>query len=234
MISNQGLDKKLHDELKGKLSVLQSEIEGKTQQEIERKRSVRYHKVKFFERRKVERKIETVTKKLSKEKDEDSARALRQELVGLEDDLTYVMYFPKAKKYVSLFAEHDEKSTKKLNALRKEARDAKEIARANLAAVGLKTKSSSDLKRKASAQAEEEHEDVEKDVDEDNGDEDEDNFFVEEPDEAKETIQEEDQTSSSSSSSEEEDVSEEEVKPRKEKDAKAALSTTKKYKKRKV
>jgi hypothetical protein len=128
------LDKKVHDELKQKLEVLNKEIDGKNKEELERKRAVRYHKVKFFERRKVERKIDTVTKKLSQEKkDEVKAKELREELARLEDDLIYVMYFPKAKKYISLFAQVDEKTKAKIDLLRVEARKAKEEEKLNLA-----------------------------------------------------------------------------------------------------
>jgi hypothetical protein len=114
--------------------VLNKEIDGKNKEELERKRAVRYHKVKFFERRKVERKIDTVTKKLSQEKkDEVKAKELREELAHLEDDLIYVMYFPKAKKYISLFAQADEKTKAKIDLLRIEARKAKEEEKLNLA-----------------------------------------------------------------------------------------------------
>ena len=75
--------------------------ERQKRSELERKLSKRYHKVRFFERVKVERKIKRIKKSLSEGSDRDhqALGALQQ----LKNDLTYIKFFPKGERYISLF-----------------------------------------------------------------------------------------------------------------------------------
>eukprot|EP00245_Coleochaete_scutata_P006377 TRINITY_DN20802_c0_g1_i1.p1 TRINITY_DN20802_c0_g1~~TRINITY_DN20802_c0_g1_i1.p1 ORF type:complete len:410 (-),score=107.34 TRINITY_DN20802_c0_g1_i1:450-1679(-) len=81
--------------------------------DLERKLALRYRRVKFFERRKVERRIRRVEKqqRLLDEHEHDAAArersALAKQLVELKNDLEYVKYFPKTEKYVSIFMGND-------------------------------------------------------------------------------------------------------------------------------
>ncbi|CAK9136673.1 unnamed protein product [Ilex paraguariensis] len=94
----------------------QKKLEGlKRQQEIhsrlavERKIFLRDRKIKFFERRKIERRI----RRLEKQQRASSNRAQEGEtadqLSKLKEDLEYVRFFPKTEKYVSLFMGGDER-----------------------------------------------------------------------------------------------------------------------------
>ncbi|MEW5315403.1 MAG: hypothetical protein WDW38_006835 [Sanguina aurantia] len=84
--------------------------QGKTlnqQQELERKYSVRYHKIKFFERIKVERFIKQLKKGAE---GRERTAAEEKKLAELQADLQYVLHFPKGEKYVSIIKNADEPS----------------------------------------------------------------------------------------------------------------------------
>ncbi|KAH8829593.1 hypothetical protein DL96DRAFT_1064508 [Flagelloscypha sp. PMI_526] len=61
----------------------------------ERNTATKYHKIKFFERQKVVRKIEQAKR--------SSGPDLQKKLDDLRVDLNYILHYPKAKKYISLF-----------------------------------------------------------------------------------------------------------------------------------
>ena len=69
--------------------------------------SRKYRKIKFFERRKVERQIALLEKALEKAADAGAADAdseqLSQKLEHERESLLYIGYFPRHKKYLSLF-----------------------------------------------------------------------------------------------------------------------------------
>jgi len=69
------------------------------------------HRVKFFERIKIERKMKKVVRALA-EKPEDSA--LLEQKEKLLDDLRYVRFFPHHEPYFSLFKENKTKEEQKL------------------------------------------------------------------------------------------------------------------------
>ena len=66
----------------------------RARQELERKMCAKYHQVKFFERRKAERRVKQAVAS-------GDAHAVRE----AEDALTYVRHFPKHLKYVALYSE---------------------------------------------------------------------------------------------------------------------------------
>ena len=80
-----------------------------------RRNAIKYHMVKFLERKKVTRMIRSVDGKLKETQhsvglaDEDSHQLVKMREQLLED-LAYIMYYPKEMKYVSLFPSkgHDE------------------------------------------------------------------------------------------------------------------------------
>jgi len=67
----------------------------------------RYKKVRFVERRKLERKLNHINKSIENEKDEEKLKELKKEKENIVDDINYVKYYPKTYKYYSLFPNKD-------------------------------------------------------------------------------------------------------------------------------
>ena len=67
----------------------------------------RYKKVRFVERRKLERKLNQINKSIEKEKDEEKMKELKEEREKIIDNINYVKYYPKTYKYYSLFPNKD-------------------------------------------------------------------------------------------------------------------------------
>lgn len=117
-----------------KLAELRNLIELQDQSKLERKMALRYRKVKFFERRKIERGIRRLEKQQraalehTGEDLEMQAGEISQQLAQLKEDLEYVRFFPKTEKYLSLFmGGNDPELVAKRNKLR-------ELIKANRAA----------------------------------------------------------------------------------------------------
>mmetsp|Transcript_12914 Transcript_12914/g.29460 ORF Transcript_12914/g.29460 Transcript_12914/m.29460 type:complete len:254 (-) Transcript_12914:197-958(-) len=69
----------------------------------ERAFSKKYHKIKFFERQKLERRIIQLKRRVESTADESGRVELERQLLATEHDLLYVRHFPRHKKYLSLF-----------------------------------------------------------------------------------------------------------------------------------
>ena len=67
----------------------------------------RYKKVRFVERRKLERKLNHINKSIESEKDEEKLKVLKKDKEKIVDDINYVKYYPKTYKYYSLFPNKD-------------------------------------------------------------------------------------------------------------------------------
>ncbi|XP_045789726.1 rRNA-processing protein EFG1-like isoform X2 [Trifolium pratense] len=103
-----------------KLAALKKQQEIHTRLAVERKIFLRDRKIKFFERRKVERRIRRL-EKLQRSSSSQDAAASPDQLASLKQDLQYVMYFPKNEKYVPLFSGNDDQEiVDKRNGLRKQ------------------------------------------------------------------------------------------------------------------
>ena len=107
-ITQDNLDPVVKASLEKKLAALVEEHGQKKSAAIERKYAVKYHKVRFFERVKIERQL----KKLLREKQQQQQQEGNEEggdnndddeIKQLEEDLQYVLHFPKGEKYISLF-----------------------------------------------------------------------------------------------------------------------------------
>jgi len=85
--------------LKKKLEDLKRQQELQNQLAVQRIVQLRDRKIKFFERRKIERMIRRLEKKQRSNGDDVSNK-----LSKLREDLEYVRFSPKNEKYVSLFA----------------------------------------------------------------------------------------------------------------------------------
>lgn len=94
-----------------KLVALLEEFEQRKRAELERKYAVKYHKVRFFERVKLERRLG----KLKRQQEKAALGAgpgltseQEIELRQAEDDLQYVLNFPKGEKYISILKNAEE------------------------------------------------------------------------------------------------------------------------------
>lgn len=98
----------LDDEVKSKLIVEKENLEAQylrnKQSEKEKQLAIKYHKVKFFERKKVTRKIRSIESKISPDDDTNTIDERQEQRKQLENDLAYIMYFPKDEKYISLYS----------------------------------------------------------------------------------------------------------------------------------
>jgi len=75
-----------------------------TRAKTERAMATRYHKIKFFDRQKLLRKIAQIKRRLEGEGISSNVRkSLNAELFDLRVDLNYVMNYPKLEKYISLY-----------------------------------------------------------------------------------------------------------------------------------
>ncbi|KAG2402094.1 uncharacterized protein HKW66_Vig0232900 [Vigna angularis] len=109
-----------------KLEALKKQQEIHTRLAAERKIFLRDRKIKFFERRKIERRIRRLEKLLraSSSSSSSSAQPYSDQLSALKQDLQYVMYFPKNEKYVPLFTGGDDSEiVDRRNGLRKQIED---------------------------------------------------------------------------------------------------------------
>ncbi|KDP40270.1 hypothetical protein JCGZ_02268 [Jatropha curcas] len=86
-----------------KLEGLKKQQEIHTRLALERKIFLRDRKIKFFERRKVERRIRRLEKLQRASSGQAQDAQIAEQLSKLKEDLEYVRFFPKTEKYVSLF-----------------------------------------------------------------------------------------------------------------------------------
>ncbi|KAK7052847.1 18S rRNA maturation protein [Paramarasmius palmivorus] len=86
-----------------KLKSLEADLAKAEESRKEKALATKYHAIKFFERKKVTRKINQVKKKLSEASGSSSKEKLEAELSNLRLDLNYILHYPKLKKYIALF-----------------------------------------------------------------------------------------------------------------------------------
>ncbi|KAH8968344.1 hypothetical protein BDL97_03G122900 [Sphagnum fallax] len=114
------LPAEVKDAQQKKLEELKQQSDVHFRIELERKMALRYRKVKFFERRKIERRIRRLEKQQRTSDDNPQRLAdIAEQLTQLKEDLEYVRFFPKTEKYISLFmGSEDEQVVTKRNVLR--------------------------------------------------------------------------------------------------------------------
>lgn len=91
-----------------KLDDLKKQQEIHTRLALERKLFLRDRKIKFFERRKIERRIRRLEKLHRGSSGQPQDAEIADQLSKLKEDLEYVRFFPKTEKYVSLFTGGDD------------------------------------------------------------------------------------------------------------------------------
>ncbi|KJA28793.1 hypothetical protein HYPSUDRAFT_108359, partial [Hypholoma sublateritium FD-334 SS-4] len=82
---------------------LEAELQQAEVARKERAFALRYHKIKFFERQKVSRKLKQAKKAVDAASSKSEKKKASSELYDLRVDLNYILHYPKAKKYISLF-----------------------------------------------------------------------------------------------------------------------------------
>ncbi|KAL6779623.1 hypothetical protein ACKKBG_A13055 [Auxenochlorella protothecoides x Auxenochlorella symbiontica] len=103
LLSKFEVDPKLRARQEKKLEELRAAAAAHSREELERKYAVRYHKVKFFERVKLERRLRQLEQQLAAAGGAgEAATALTAQLEQARRDLQYVLHFPKGEKYVSV------------------------------------------------------------------------------------------------------------------------------------
>lgn len=104
----KSLPSEVKEAQKKKLEDLKKQQDLQTRLANERLIFLRDRKIKFFERRKIERQIRRLDK-LQRTHDADAD--VSNQLSKLKEDLEYVRFFPKTEKYVSLFIGGDDADT---------------------------------------------------------------------------------------------------------------------------
>ncbi|KAI8641111.1 hypothetical protein BD408DRAFT_389403 [Parasitella parasitica] len=115
-ISKKDLPADVITEAKRRLRVLEFDLGEKIVDEHERENSTKYHKVKHFERKKVQRKLKQSKKAVEEGKPEDELKMaqLEEKAKEWQIKLTYVLNYPKTLPYISLFPKENENDSKSL------------------------------------------------------------------------------------------------------------------------
>lgn len=107
-----------------KMEDLKNQQELQMQLALQRKIFLRDRKIKFFERRKIERMIRRLERQHRTTSGPNSEAAHSEQLAKLKEDLEYVRFYPKNERYVSLFmGGNKEDLVDKRNKLRKQIKD---------------------------------------------------------------------------------------------------------------
>ena len=88
-----------------KLATLEEELVQRKRSALERKYAVRYHRIRFFERVKLDRSLGKLQRQQEKKGAPPLTAEQEAEMQQLKQDLEYVMNFPKGEKYISLLKE---------------------------------------------------------------------------------------------------------------------------------
>ncbi|KAJ9700523.1 hypothetical protein PVL29_006033 [Vitis rotundifolia] len=107
-ILRKNLPPEVREAQEKKLEGLKKQQEIHTRLAVERKIFLRDRKIKFFERRKIERRIRRLEKQQRAASGQAQEAEVAEQLSKLKEDLEYVRFFPKTEKYVSLFIGGDD------------------------------------------------------------------------------------------------------------------------------
>lgn len=102
-MANEDLEPGARIEAERRLNALERDLEAQMHASRERARASRYHKIKFFERQKIHRKVRQLKRALENAP-ESKHKKLHRKLKDARVLLNYVLYFPKDARYVALYA----------------------------------------------------------------------------------------------------------------------------------
>ena len=91
-------------EAERRLAALERDLHAQQHAAKERNLASRYHKIKFFERQKLHRRIRQLRRALHEDVKEKHAKRARKQLHEARTLLNYVLHFPKDQRYVALYA----------------------------------------------------------------------------------------------------------------------------------
>jgi hypothetical protein len=104
LLAKENLAADVRVETERRLKALEADLARAETARKERTYAMKYHKVKFFERQKVVRRIKQVKRDLTSAQGKGKERdKLEGELEGLRVDLNYILHYPRTRKYISLF-----------------------------------------------------------------------------------------------------------------------------------
>ncbi|CAM9416687.1 unnamed protein product, partial [Ectocarpus sp. 12 AP-2014] len=102
LMNKPGIEEEQRLHLQRQVDELEGKVSEREKQERERTLAVKYHKAKFFDRRKALRRLAQIHRKLKGDIEEAARAELERKRDSEEADLKYVLYFPKDKKYLPL------------------------------------------------------------------------------------------------------------------------------------
>ncbi|KIK96349.1 hypothetical protein PAXRUDRAFT_826065 [Paxillus rubicundulus Ve08.2h10] len=102
LLAKQSLAADVRVETERRMKALDADLARAEGARKERNFAVKYHKIKFFERQKVVRKINQTKRSLETSEGKETKK-LESALDDLRVDLNYILHYPKTKRYVSLF-----------------------------------------------------------------------------------------------------------------------------------
>jgi len=115
-------------EIENRIRNLEKQIQLKGNAELERRYAVKYHHIKFFEKKKLMRMQKRAKRNLEdarKNGDDQVTAKLEEDLRKIEENILYVVHYPKDEKYIALFADRgdgikpdDEVTSRKRKAIR--------------------------------------------------------------------------------------------------------------------
>lgn len=108
MLLRKNLPAEVREAQEQKLEGLKKQQEIHSRLAVERKIFLRDRKIKFFERRKIERRIRRLEKLQRASSGQAQDAEIAEQLSKLKEDLEYVRFFPKTEKYVALFTGGDD------------------------------------------------------------------------------------------------------------------------------
>ncbi|MBW0554933.1 hypothetical protein O181_094648 [Austropuccinia psidii MF-1] len=107
LIIKPNINPDLLQKTKQKILELEAALATCPTKEKERNNAVKYHRIKFFDRKKITRRLNQVLRRVEKAKENDknpqSIHQLQEDARRLRVDLNYLLHYPKHLKYVSLF-----------------------------------------------------------------------------------------------------------------------------------
>ncbi|KAF9012602.1 hypothetical protein BDQ17DRAFT_1232590 [Cyathus striatus] len=101
LLAKDNLAADVRVESERRLKALEADMARAELARKERAYATKYHKVKFFDRKKVLRKLKQAKKNAVSEA--GSSNKIQDEIYELRMDLNYIIHYPKTKKYISLF-----------------------------------------------------------------------------------------------------------------------------------
>ncbi|GAA96066.1 uncharacterized protein L969DRAFT_87218 [Mixia osmundae IAM 14324] len=103
LLNKEDLAPNVKVENERRLVALEAQLAEAQRNETERNNASRYHKVKFFERQKLTRRIKQSLTAVERATDDDERATAQALLDQYRVDLNYVLHFPKDQKYIGLF-----------------------------------------------------------------------------------------------------------------------------------